>query len=235
MDRCAQRFTAVISSRIDKPDVVKESMQLQWFVCLLYLVQRAIGNTSTLQQFSFNEEELRHYREDARELFYHAYDHYLELGFPYDEVYPIKCRPRTRNFGNALDHHTNDVLGNFSASLVDSMTTLAVLGDVPRFREAIALVELAIPEDFAIDSTVQVFETTIRILGGLLSAHLYATDPTRKVYLGGEYDGVLLQRAQRLADRLLPAYRTKSGLPLPRMNLARGVRGVPVGLSLIHI
>ncbi|KAM3164021.1 alpha-1,2-Mannosidase [Lachancea thermotolerans] len=179
------------------------------------------------QQFSFCEEELRYYRDETEQLFRHAYNHYMELAYPFDEVYPIQCRARTRNFEDPLDHPTNDVLGNFSASLVDSLTTLAVLGDVSAFRSAVELVEQDLQPEFSIDSTVQVFETTIRILGGLISAHLYATDPTKKVYLGSDYNGILLQRAQKLADRLLPAYLTQTGIPLPRINLAHGLRGVP--------
>ncbi|KAK0457421.1 glycoside hydrolase [Desarmillaria tabescens] len=58
------------------------------------------------------------------------------------------------------------------------------------------------------------FETTIRVLGGLLSAFTLTQD---KLYV---------LRAIELADRLLPAFDTNSGLPLPSVNLARRV-GIP--------
>ena len=78
---------------------------------------------------------------------------------------------------------------SFTITLIDSLTTIAVLQDMPRFRDAVRLVERTFPDgEFDVDSTVQVFETSIRVLGSLLSSHLYATDRTKAVYLGHEYD-----------------------------------------------
>lgn len=59
-------------------------------------------------------------------------------------------------------------------------------------------------------SVGQVFETNIRILGGLLSAHLLATYPG--------YDGSLLRLAKDLGDRLLPAFRTPTGTPTTELR-----------------
>jgi len=77
---------------------------------------------------------------------------------------------------------------------------------------------------FDINSKVQVFEVTIRVLGGLLSAHIYATTPT---LLGGytlkNYNGELLALAIDLADRLLPAFASPTGIPYPRINLRSGL------------
>ena len=67
---------------------------------------------------------------------------------------------------------------------------------------------------------VNLFETTIRVLGGLLSAHMLAADANLGLYPG--YDGALLERAPDLGARLLPAFRTSTGLPLHRVNLRRG-------------
>lgn len=58
-------------------------------------------------------------------------------------------------------------------------------------------------------------QTTIRVLGGLLSAY----------HLSGE-DPLYLEKAVDLADRILPAFNTQSGLPLSSVNLAERV-GVP--------
>ena len=64
------------------------------------------------------------------------------------------------------------------------------------FRRAVYLVQLELspPTQFAFDFdvNVSVFETTIRILGGLLSAHLMAVDPLLGIYSqdnGGEWVG----------------------------------------------
>ncbi|MFE2543299.1 glycoside hydrolase family 47 protein [Actinacidiphila glaucinigra] len=61
------------------------------------------------------------------------------------------------------------------------------------------------------DAPVQVFETIIRLVGGLLSGHLATKDT------------VLLDRARELADRLLPAFtRSPTGAPYRYVNLATG-------------
>ena len=77
---------------------------------------------------------------------------------------------------------------------------------------------------FDINSKVQVFEVTIRVLGGLLSAHIYATDTG---LLGRQekfnYNGELLDLAVDLADRLLPAFNSPTGIPYPRINLRSGL------------
>ncbi|SCU91722.1 LAME_0E13586g1_1 [Lachancea meyersii CBS 8951] len=181
---------------------------------------------TSFHKFAFTKPELALYRQETRELFYHAFDNYMALAYPHDELDPIRCQPRTRNFKDDSDLDRNDVMGNFSATLVDSLTTLAIMGDKDQFQLAVELVRADLDPHFDINVTVQVFETTIRILGGLLSAHLYASDSTKKVYLGVDYDGFLLQRANSLADRLLPAYLTETGMPLPRINLAHKYRNI---------
>lgn len=91
------------------------------------------------------------------------------------------------------------------------------------------------------------------VTGGLLSAHLFAVGdlPIRgyfplakaaayakawdkKTFSSGQtkgiewsngfvYDGQLLRLARDLADRVLPAFYTPTGLPYPRVNLRHGV------------
>lgn len=57
------------------------------------------------------------------------------------------------------------------------------------------------------DVNVNLFECTIRVLGGLLSAYALTSDAT------------FLSKAVDLADRLLPAFETRSGLALSDVNL----------------
>lgn len=63
---------------------------------------------------------------------------------------------------------------------------------------------------------VHVFETTIRVLGGLLSGHVLL-QADRGLVPG--YDGLLLRAAQDLGDRLLAAFDTPSGLPGGHVHL----------------
>lgn len=53
-------------------------------------------------------------------------------------------------------------------------------------------------------------QTTIRVLGGLLSTY----------HLSGE-DPLFLEKAKELADRMLPVFDTPSGLPLSMVNLGK--------------
>ena len=53
---------------------------------------------------------------------------------------------------------------------------------------------------------VQVFEVTIRMLGGLLSSHLLMEDPNFPELAPDWYMDDLLSLAHDLAERLLPAF-----------------------------
>jgi mannosidase alpha-like ER degradation enhancer 2 len=74
--------------------------------------------------------------------------------------------------------------------------------------------------NFDRDITVSVFETNIRIVGGLLAAHFLALSGPSRVE---NYDGKLFTLAHDLATRLLPAFDTPTGIPFGMVNLKRGV------------
>ena len=189
----------------------------------------------------------------------------MQLAFPEDEIRPLSCTPLTRDRHNPAHIELNDVLGNYSLTLVDSLSTLAILASAPdpydakealqEFKDGvISFVEHygdgtngpggrgKRARGFDLDSKVQVFETVIRGVGGLLSAHQFAVGdlPIRgyrpiQETRGGKigilweddfvYDGQLLRLAKDLAERLLPAFSTPNdtGIPYPRVNLLSGV------------
>ncbi len=99
------------------------------------------------------------------------------------------------------DHH-------LGLSLIEAMDTLWVMGLDAEFADALAWVKAN--ADFDRDGEVSVFETEIRLVGGLLSAHHACGDP------------VLLAKARDLADRLLPAFDTPTGMPYRYINLHTG-------------
>lgn len=78
--------------------------------------------------------------------------------------------------------------GNFDlikiplVTLIDALDMLVIVQDFDEFRKAVALVVEQLPKGFDFDVNVSVFETTIRLLGGLLSAHLFAIDPQLQIY-----------------------------------------------------
>ena len=101
-------------------------------------------------------------RQRVLHLFRHGYSNYMEHAFPLDELCPLSCSGR-------------NTIGNFSLTLIDSLDMLAIVGDLPEFRKQIMWIQ---GEEFSLDINVNVsaFETNIRVLGGLLSAHILAED-----------------------------------------------------------
>jgi len=208
-------------------------------------------------------------RQETIDIFYHGYDSYMKYAFPEDELRPLTCAPLTRDRKNPAHIEVNDVLGNYSLTLIDSLSTLALIASSPPpskyrlnkplrdFQDGVkSLVDLygdgskgpksqgKRARGFDLDSKVQVFETVIRGVGGLLSAHQFAVGdlPIRgyeaKVKQKGAregifwpnglvYDGQLLRLATDLAERLMPAFSTPTGLPYPRVNLRYGVPFYP--------
>ncbi len=130
--------------------------------------------------------------------FLHAWNGYLEYAPGMDALQPLS---RTgRNW--------------YDASLVmtplDAFDTMLLMG---LDAEAAAAKELIMGGlSFDHDFPVQVFEVTIRILGGLLTAYQMDGDPR------------FLELAVDLADRLLPAFESDTGMPYVRVNLRTGER-----------
>jgi hypothetical protein len=176
------------------------------------VVVDAAAATST-----YTYEQLVNLRETTREMFYHSYDKYLAHGFPFDELKPLECKPRRwdKRERGTLD----DTLGGFALTLVDSVDTLALMGDRKGFRHALNLIRHNVTFNNSI--IVSVFETTIRVLGGLLSAHQLASDPALGLAPG--YDGFLLERALWVGESLLPAFDSATGIPYHRVHLLSGV------------
>ena len=113
--------------------------------------------------------------------------------------------------------------------IVDSLDTLMIMNLTSRLSHARDWVSTALNYDQ--DQEVNTFETTIRMLGGLLSAHYLSTTFPDLAPLGGvagsEADqDVYLEKASDLADRLLGAYDSQSGVPFASVNL-QSRKGVP--------
>lgn len=123
----------------------------------------------------------------------------------------------------------NDVAGNYSLTLIDVLDTLVVLGDVEGFDKAVRNVIDWV--QFDVNTKPQVFETTIRVLGGLLSGHLFADKTGQKFHLPW-YKGELLDMAHDLGKRLLPAFETPTGIPYARVS--KDILSICVGKLIEH-
>ncbi|CDR46585.1 CYFA0S24e00540g1_1 [Cyberlindnera fabianii] len=182
-----------------------------------------VSSASTIHEGSYTHEHLSQLKNRTRALFDHGWNSYMKYGYPADEVRPLSCE-RYESSDDIHDIHRNDVLGNYSVTFLDTITTFAVFEDIPNFEKYVWMLKGL--KSFDIDSTVQVFETSIRALGSLLSAHLYASDRFKLP----NYDGFLLDLAYDLGSRLLTAYNTSSGIPLARVNLHDPSRKLPKDL-----
>jgi len=117
--------------------------------------------------------------------------------------------------GSSENFAHNDVAGNFSLTLIDSLDTLIVLDDRAGFEDAVRKVIHWV--SFDVNTRPQIFETNIRVLGGLLSGHLFASRTGQPFHLPW-YRGELLAMAHDLGQRLLPAFSTPTGLPYARVS-----------------
>ena len=61
---------------------------------------------------------------------------------------------------------------SYSLTLIDALDTLAIMGNKTEFRKVAQMV--LDRANFESDINVSVFETNIRIVGGLISSHLMA-------------------------------------------------------------
>jgi ER degradation enhancer, mannosidase alpha-like 1 len=67
---------------------------------------------------------------------------------------------RGPDYNNPDNINVNDALGDYLLTLVESLSTLVVLGNNTEFKRAVSLVIQHL--DFDKSNTVQVFESTIR-------------------------------------------------------------------------
>ncbi|KAG8228156.1 hypothetical protein J437_LFUL002810 [Ladona fulva] len=199
--------------------------QLRWplamlfllFVTVLYAVTANLGDVT----HAMPKEERETLKEEARDMFYHAYRAYMENAYPADELMPLTCCGRWRGTEPSRGD-IDDTLGNFSLTLVDTLDTLVILGDLKEFEHAVKLVARDV--SFDSDIVVSVFETNIRILGGLLSGHILAEYFQQRAGIMKWYRSELLDLARDVGYRLLPAFNTSTGIPHARINLRYGLK-----------
>ncbi|KAG6885423.1 hypothetical protein C0993_001939 [Termitomyces sp. T159_Od127] len=110
--------------------------------------------------------------------------------------------------------------GRNGATIIDAMSTMYIMGLNDSFKEAVAHVSSVDFSTSHTDDTVSVFETTIRYLGGMLSAY----------ELSNYQYPVLLEKAQLLGDKLIKAWSGGSDIPWSRLDFASNE---PVGGTVI--
>ena len=135
-------------------------------------------------------------RDQVRGVMRRAWDSYRKYAWGADELKPVSNR-------------SHDWL-KLGATLVDCLDNLWIMGMKEEFAEARQWVATRL--SFSTSRGVSMFETTIRILGGLLSAYELSKDK------------IFLTKGQELADKMMFAFdkNPRTGLPCTTINLGGG-------------
>ncbi|KAI9837788.1 MAG: hypothetical protein M1819_006722 [Sarea resinae] len=128
----------------------------------------------------------------VRKSFKHAWKGYKASAWMKDEVAPISGGYR-------------NTFGGWAATLVDTLDTLWIMGLHDEFEEAVQAVK-EIDFTSTEETTLNLFETTIRYLGGLIGAYDVS---------GGRYQD-LLDKAVELGEVLYRAFDTPNRMPVTR-------------------
>jgi len=143
-------------------------------------------------------------REHIKNAMKHAWKGYKKYAFGYDEVKPVS--------GGRYSHW-----GGIGTTLIDSLDTLWLMDMKDEFWEARDWVRDELNQDK--DVYVSVFETTIRSLGGLLSAYTWSKDAS------------FLDKAKDIGAKLFKAFPENLGLPSGQINLKTGNKAQAEWLS----
>ena len=182
----------------DKPLIHWTSLPEHFPVPTESLIQLPTGKPSPIPkvQFKFGDETATQKAERekklavVREAFKHSWKGYKDKAWLQDELSPVS------------GGHRNPFCG-WAATLVDSLDTLWIMGLEEDFTAAaLAVGEIDFTTSFRND--IPLFETTIRYLGGLVSAYDVS---------GGKYR-VLLDKAVQLAEVLMGAFDTPNRMPI---------------------
>jgi hypothetical protein len=113
--------------------------------------------------------------------------------------------------------------------IVDALDTMMIMNLTSRVSHAREWMTKSLKYDQ--DQDVNTFETTIRMLGGLLSAFYLSTTfpdlaPLTDDDEGAAGEDLYRELAKDLADRLLGAFNSPSGIPYASINLKTS-KGIP--------
>jgi len=163
------------------------------FFIFIFLIQSAFAqNTSP----AFTEKMKAEMRTNVKEAVKHAWKGYKQYAWGADDLKPLTKEPEVWYKQSML------------MTPVDAFDTFVLLGLKEEANEAKNIILQKL--DFNINQDVQVFEITIRLLGGLLTA--YELDRNKK----------FLNLADDLGKRLMPCFNTPTGMPYRYINLQTG-------------
>ncbi|KAH6646483.1 family 47 glycosyl hydrolase [Truncatella angustata] len=151
-------------------------------------------------------------RERVVEAFELSWDAYHRYAWGYDEFHPISKK------GKQMAPH------GMGWIIVDAVDTMMIMNLTSRVTQAREWISNSLSYDQ--DQDVNTFETTIRMIGGLLSAHYLSNEfpqlaPQTDDDPGAPGEDLYLEKAKDLADRVIAAFDSESGIPYASVNLAK--------------
>jgi endoplasmic reticulum Man9GlcNAc2 1,2-alpha-mannosidase len=156
-------------------------------------------------------------REKVKEVFTVSWDGYEKYAWGMDEYHPVAKKGR------------NMVEGGMGWIIVDALDTMIMMNLTSRVKHAREWISTSL--NYNADHDVNTFETTIRMLGGLLSAHYLSTTfpqlaPLKDDDPNQPGEDLYIEKATDLAGRILGAFDSKSGIPFASINLNTS-EGIP--------
>ncbi len=168
----------------------------RYYLFLLMTVLQTIGFAQP-KTAKFTEDNKAAMRQQVKDAASHAWSGYKKYAWTFDDLEPLKQKGK-----NWYKH-------SMLMTPVDAYDSFVLLGLTKEADEAKAIILSSL--NFNLDNDVQVFEITIRLLGGLITA--YELDGDKR----------FLQLATNLADRMMPAFNTPTGMPYRYVHLQTGV------------
>ncbi|KAI9155572.1 Endoplasmic reticulum mannosyl-oligosaccharide 1,2-alpha-mannosidase [Paramyrothecium foliicola] len=149
---------------------------------------------ATFARESTHERETRLARRNViKKAFEQSWGSYKRLAWLRDEVTPISGKSK-------------DTFGGWGATLVDSLDTLWIMGMKDEFNNAVTAVDEQTSFEKTDAKEINVFETNIRFLGGLLAAYDLSGDVR------------LLRKARDVGDMLYKSFDTPNHMPVTRWD-----------------
>lgn len=186
------------------------------FIACVAVPAVAQNGTAPRRSDDWTEQQKAAMAERVRGDFLHAWTGYKQYAWGHDELKPLSKSYRdwysTPTGANAT--RVGDPGGtSLLMTPVDALDTMVLMGLTDEAKQDRELIDKQL--SFDKDIYVKNFEITIRLLGGLLSSYELT------------HDKRLLELADDLGTRLLPAFDSPTGMPYVFVNLKTGaVRGV---------
>ncbi|OQV10415.1 hypothetical protein CLAIMM_14417 [Cladophialophora immunda] len=186
------------------------SLLFLWWTGWLPWSSRQFYDPAAHQHSFFHAEDWSEQREAVKEVFKTSWEGYEKYAWGMDEYQPLSRKGK------------NMVEGGMGWIIVDALDTAMMMNLTSHVAKAREWISTSL--SYTAHHEVNTFETTIRMLGGLLSAYYLSTAfphlaPQRDDDVNQPGEDLYIEKATDLADRLLGAYDSPSGIPYASVNL----------------